>query len=319
MSEFCLNAPSSGNIEIGTYSSKSIEMRHITNTNPDSSYFCSWAVEYESPRSVTLKIKRDCANYEDIVIKVNTTSKSQYYTSKDFSDCSKEIFYLYVDDVNSIEVRTKPQNSLSAYVVLLESNGEEAFTLAKIIAIVVGTVVMSILFLIVLVIVIYSVRDMIIKRRERIRRQLDAIDFVNNKNQRIQDTLSMMKHGEMQKFENKYHEKQCVIWLEKFELDSQICITNEWSHLFHFYCLKEWYNSINASKQLYCPHWKIENFANPKTNESNEPKTIHREVNSLSEMAVEDEFENEIEIIVLPNNFTNPLQAGLRLPNSDDT
>ena len=87
-------------------------------------------------------------------------------------------------------------------------------------------------------------------------------------NKYIENTLATMKSGLFKHWNPRHRQDSCVIWLEEFEDENHVYVTNEWNHLFHSNWLKTWYLSTTSNK-LLCPHCQTENTPNPPLQEVN--------------------------------------------------
>ena len=72
--------------------------------------------------------------------------------------------------------------------------------------------------------------------------------------------MEKMKNGAFSNFYTRYEHTQCVIWLEEFDNDCLVHITNEWWHVFHSSWLFEWYENMALEKTLKWPHWSSPNY-----------------------------------------------------------
>ena len=86
----------------------------------------------------------------------------------------------------------------------------------------------------------------------------------------IDDTLRNMKSHQFQFYKAKFSQDNWVICLDDFTSESEICITNEWSHIFHTEWLKSWYLNMRIDSRLTWPHCKCENTPHSKPLQSGE-------------------------------------------------
>ena len=64
-----------------------------------------------------------------------------------------------------------------------------------------------------------------------------------------------MNWDKYSKFDIKYDQISCVVWLDQFSADDKVYITNECLHVFHVDWLDQWFNNITNQNDLKCPHW----------------------------------------------------------------
>ena len=70
-----------------------------------------------------------------------------------------------------------------------------------------------------------------------------------------------------------YEQDKWIIWLEDFENEDEVNITNEWKHIFHWKCLIEWYINIWGNKLIW-PHCCTENTPYSKLNYNDELSSL---------------------------------------------
>ena len=70
----------------------------------------------------------------------------------------------------------------------------------------------------------------------------------------IAKCLDNIRKDEFKNIRAKFDQSSCIICLDDFEPGSEVCITNECNHVFHFVCLHKWFKNIRLSKDLTCPH-----------------------------------------------------------------
>ena len=83
------------------------------------------------------------------------------------------------------------------------------------------------------------------------------------------------------------YEKSCVIWLDDYNNDSDVSITNEQKDILHTPCHTSRYYNILIQEQIKWPHWNTENTDKPKVDklcsDDIEIMDISREQESRSE------------------------------------
>ena len=53
--------------------------------------------------------------------------------------------------------------------------------------------------------------------------------------------------------QTRFNKSNCINCLCDFKSNSDICVSNEWNHIFHYFCYKIWFFNIPINRDLPCP------------------------------------------------------------------
>ena len=175
-------------------------------------------------------------------------------STKQIASWSSSSVTFLLSNVTSLIVKAKRLSANSDYSININKSFERGEHNDYALAII---IICSLLSVIIAMVVIFIIMVCYFRRIER--RYLDQRKYVPPNPEHVEETLSRMNSWLFKHWEPKYKQDSWVIWLEQYEPDSQISITNEWSHIFHSEWLKTWYLNIRGDRKLTCPHWSTEN------------------------------------------------------------
>lgn len=298
-----VNAVASGYITLNDSNEETLSMRHKPTALVGQNSLWEWKVSLTDYHDVVLNLYRNFMNYEDIVVVAYTEDGSQQFTSKELSDCVSDTMDLYIKSVKYIQIRVNKLSSLSNYSIELHKVSRKSETNSALLLAIILTSILLCIVTTTTCLILYAAREWLKDRRRVVEQRRTLQEMMQNRAKNIEETMNNMKHGQFQYFENKYHEDNWVICLESFKPDSEIHITNECSHVYHSSCLKEWYENIDAKKDLKCPHCNSVNRPNKENN------------GSLELISGELPVDPDPEAVSLPSGFYNPLPM---VPNIND-
>lgn len=250
---------SQGTINLDSISSKSVNLFHKDEATPGTSTsLCEWRFDFDDYKDVEFHINRDVEIYEDVYLYAMTKRGIYEFTSKELSNCKNTDFYIMLNDLMYLSVRVDKLNQASTYSINVYEIINDPLPVSVIIIAVVLGIAVSAFLMIWLALIVAGVCHWLKKRRLRqVQQKQKELILLSEKH--ITDTLNAMKHGKFNEIDNPYQIDTWAIWLENFEPCSSVHITNEWSHMYHSQCLKEWYDNIKPNQDLTCPSCKAVN------------------------------------------------------------
>ncbi|CAI2371078.1 unnamed protein product [Moneuplotes crassus] len=265
----CVSAKKVGYIYMGENNQNSVTLGHESSAPVDNSEsLCEWKFVMEDYDSVQIDITKSPENYEDLYIYVMTKNGANYYYLNDLSSCNSTQNTLKLDDVKYISVRADKLSLNSDYSIKIERVSEKTNVLSAVVISVILGVVMLAFAIVTFILLFLSLRQWMRERRARAEVERERKCLVHNRTKWINDTIASMTQGSISNMVQKFEQENCVICLEEFNMDSNVCITRECSHTFHINCLKEWYCNIKNDEHLICPHCKMVNKPNKKRKNS---------------------------------------------------
>ena len=260
---FCANAVSSGSIDvINNSANKNLTLYTwgLTSLHP----LWEWKLSTSTNSKTTIKVDRSTNFYEDLYVKVVSTSGTTEYSSKDFASCSTLETTLTIDSASSITIRVKRLSDSSKYSINVtnsessSSNSDDTVTIILIVII----VFFALCFIAALLSIgiYWRLRD---NRRQqeflRILATENEIKRAESRKQEIQRILESMKKGKYGDVKIEYDQTSWVIWLSSFTKKSDISMNEECKHVFHSEWLASWYENLPIDRPIVCPHCSTPN------------------------------------------------------------
>ena len=246
---------SSGYIDLNSSSSNTYLLFPVSTSDFIIHPIWYWRFENPTLMKLMIKIEKSSFFYEDILIQYRQDTQIITLTTKDLINCSGSTIEINLNNVFSFTVKVKRLNAKSNYVINVspnnssnKNNTQEKLFLFILIG---GMILIS-------AIVAIVVTPLMILKHNRTFQKENS----NGNNRRlayINATLTNMASCEFQKWESRYNQDSCAIWLESFIHDAFIHKTNEWSHIFHSNWLQKWYWNIKENLKLICPCCLTEN------------------------------------------------------------
>ena len=213
---------------------------------------CEWRIVNLMNEKVTLTINRDPKGYEELLVDIYTGTERVYYQTKDLSNWNSNTAIFEFEGAINFILKALKVNEDSNYTINVRQQGHSdddelwiliicSFAITIMVTIFVG--IMIILW------IYYKTQPQ--QRRRRIAYTQEEKDF---RNEYIQKSLNNIGKQEFKNIRAKFEQNSCIICLNDFEPHSEVCITNECNHVFHFVCLREWFKNITISRDLTCPH-----------------------------------------------------------------
>ena len=184
---------------------------------------------------------------------MNNGADSESYNTKEFSNCGSNTIEIELEDVLNFVIRGRKVNENSNYTINVYQRQVKPDGLLLII-----------LFSIVLVMILITVLVLIIicwcgKKNQQpdiLTPNINAPNVQNDselRNELILKCLNNMRKDEFKNTRAKFNQNNCIICIKDYEPDSEVCITNEWNHVFHATCIKGWFENIRFNKDLTWP------------------------------------------------------------------
>ena len=260
---FCSNAVSSGSIDvINNSANKNLTLYTwgLTSLHP----LWEWKLSTSTNSKTTIKVDRSTNFYEDLYVKVVSTSGTTEYSSKDFASCSTLETTLTIDSASSITIRVKRLSDSSKYSINVanseSSSSSSDDTVTIIITVIIVFFVICAIAVLLSAVIYWRLRD---NRREqeflRILTTENEIKSAENRKQEIQWILESMNKGKYGDVKIEYDQTSWVIWLSLFTKKSNISIIEECKHVFHSEWLASWYENLQIDRPLVCPHCSTPN------------------------------------------------------------
>ena len=241
----------------------SLDMFAFKNSSYTEHPICEWGVALRTDLTVTIDISAGEDHKEDFFMYTNSNEESQYKYSKYFAHCGSTSTQIKLKNTGYIRLRVKRLSQDSNYFIKVSQDHKDDW----LVFIVIVTFTSLAWVLLCISIAIYMICKHTIQGRQNVR---VTFSEKRDKKKLIQKCLDNMNTGVYSKFSGnlKYDQNTWVIWLEDFEADSRIKMTNECLHVFHEDCISSWFKNINCRKELVCAFWKT-----PITDKS-KPKDI---------------------------------------------
>ena len=239
---------------------RKLEIGFYSNSSQGTTW--SWDIQVDFEQTTKISIVRSADSKEDLNIYLNRTGDiSILKNNKDLTNWVSTTFYLTADKVHEVLFRAQlyAATTFNSFQATIEEVGEDDNALLGVLLVIGIALILSCTLWSCCWIITthwrmkYQQRAEIQRERIRIQR-LHEIRYL-----RVDDVMNNMKKGEYHELKTKYSQDSWVICLEDYLPDSKIHITNECLHVFHSSCLKEWYSSIDQTKDLACPHCNTTN------------------------------------------------------------
>ena len=169
------------------------------------------------------------------------------YSTKNFSDCS-DITRLEFSALN-FRIKVRMVNDNSNYTINVHQEYSEVDELWIMILCSIAIVILTAIMVASIIIACCVVRKQQRSPPQIVYTQED-FEF---RNEHISRCLENMSKTEYKKIRTRFDQSNCIICFDDFEPTSEVCMTNECNHVFHFDCLKSWFDNVRISRDLTCP------------------------------------------------------------------
>ena len=179
-----------------------------------------------------------------MVLYIGSFFRRAYFRSKLLSDCTDIQQNYVVRDTSFITFRVQILNEVSDYqITVTQTENWINLQFWGLLLFVTVCVLWCTIFC-----CIWFKKSMVRCRYRRGRnvRQVDprnGAQVQSMKTALIYRVLNNMHTGLYRNLPSKYDQPMCIVCLENFEEKSEVYLTNEWQHIFHLGCLKQWYEN----------------------------------------------------------------------------
>ena len=299
---YCMNAVSSGRITLSDLPDRTLEVGFYSNASTGQLW--EWEARIDDKFTTRVILSRNVNSNEDLNLYLFTSPfTGTLYTNRGLTDWSTTTYTIEMDNVEFLRLRAKLYsatifNTFNARIQEVEKENDS--TLIGVLLIIGLVLIFSWTVCACFCIITTHYRMKYQQHTERQRERLRIQRLINSRFERVTKTMKNMKSGKYIDLKTKYGQNSCVVCLEDFEPDSSIHVTNECQHAFHTSCLKEWYQSIDPTKDLACPHCNTVN-----TNENNPIQNEQLEMRSVNDEVLEENKAEEHKVEELKNNSTS--------------
>ena len=202
---------------------------------------------------LTLTVTRDSRSYEEFLMVMNNGVDSVTFNTKEFTNCGSNTVEIELEEILNFVIRARKVNENSNYTINVYQRQVKP-----------NVLLLIILFSIVLVMILITILVSIIicwskKKKQQsdipipdiLAPNINAPNVQNDselRNELILKCLNNMRKDEFKNTRAKFNQNNCIICIKDYDPDSEVCITNEWNHVFHTTCIKGWFENIRFNK-----------------------------------------------------------------------
>ena len=252
--EYCKNAVPSGSILLDSKDGQLVKFGHLSTASVENHSLWEWKLSFEGSQSVSIEIERSSNSYEDIYLYTYSEGKSKHYKNKDLSSCKDGRIKMDLESTSYMILRVKLLSKSSNYSIVVHQSPVESFFKTWMLFLIPVAFIMISCTIISSIIACW-VKDKIRNKRELVRLRDHFLAWAKIKPMKISEIMKNMKNGQFEEYNSRYQETSWVVCLEDFQSEDLVHITNECSHTFHSSWIKEWFDNINPTKDMTCPHW----------------------------------------------------------------